>query len=243
MQCETYNQFLNRIYSFEKPEFSFGRDWFEPSASAKSKADCCGSFKHFIGDTTVFDLSDVDKYFIAKHYIEPLYNVAGDCLAEKFNINTLHMTLHDLNASDTNDYHVLQNMFYTEIDLANRISENKINSQSINMKTTCVFNMVNTSLVLGLVPETENDYIKLMSLYNLVDSVQKLPYPLTPHITLAYYRYNGFYGEKLHEIERVVNALNRESFDITLSTDKLYYQKFINMNEFINIIPFVKGDK
>ena len=54
---------------------------------------------------------------------------------------------------------------------------------------------------------------------------------------------NGFYGEKLHEIERVVNALNRESFDITLSTDKLYYQKFINMNEFINIIPFVKGDK
>ena len=243
VQCETYNQFLDRIYSFEKPEFSFGQQWFEPSASAKAKVDERGKFKHFIGDTTVFDLSDIDKYFITKHYIDPLYNVVGDVLAERFCTNTLHMTLHDLNSTNTEDYQVVKKMFYTEIELAKKISNNKIYNQSINMVTTCVFNMVNTSLVLGLVPETEDDYIKLMTLYNLVDSVQELPYPLTPHITLAYYAKNGFYGEKLHEVENIVNALNHESFYITLYTDKLYYQKFINMNKFISIMPFVKGNK
>lgn len=238
--CESYDAFLNRIFSFEKQDFSFGVERVEPSASVKDKVNEDRTFRYFIGDTVVFDLEDSQKSFIQNHYVEPLYRVAEDCLAEKFNERTLHMTLHDLNSSAQNDSRVMQRMFETEVALAQRLHEANIRAERINMVTTCVFNMVNTSLVLGLKPKTKEDYEKLMKLYWFVEDVLQLPYPLTPHITLAYYRRNGFEGMQLQDIERVINELNRETFEITLSTDRLYYQKFVNMNEFVNIMPFIR---
>ena len=47
--------------------------------------------------------------------------------------------------------------------------------------------MVNTSLVLCFEPETDEDCQKLMSYYEMFQKVVPLSYPLTPHITLAYF--------------------------------------------------------
>ena len=238
--CESYDDFLRRIFSFQNPNFTFGVGRFEPSGSVPYKVNADGTFSSFIGDTVVFDLEQSQKHFIKTHYIEPLYSVSWNCFAEKFYESTLHMTLHDLNSSQYNDFAVMQKMFETEVELARRLRDVAHKPDDIHMVTTCVFNMVNTSLVLGLKPKTEEDYGKLMKLYYLVDEVCQLPYPLTPHITLAYYNRYGFEGEQLGEIERVVNEMNRDSFEITLSTGKLYYQKFLNMNEFFNIMPFIR---
>ena len=101
-------------------------------------------------------------------------------------------------------------------------------------------NMVNTSLVLGLRPKYEEDYEKLMHLYSHIDKISPLSYPFTPHITLAYFNREGFGGEELRKIEHVINYLNRASFEIPLSTKRLFYQKFISMNDYFNILPFVK---
>lgn len=238
--CESYEAFKKRIFSFQKQDFSFGAKHLDPSSSVKDKVNEDRTFRHFIGDTVVFDLDDSQKNFVQNHYVEPLYRLAGDCFAEKFKEHTLHMTLHDLNSSAQADIAVMQKMFETEVILAQRLREAEFNPECINMITTCVFNMVNTSLVLGLRPKTEDDYNKLMKLYYFVEDICCLPYPLTPHITLAYYNQNGFAGAKLQEIERVVNDLNNNNFEIILSTDRLYYQRFINMNTFFNIMRFAK---
>ena len=237
--CENYSGFLKRIFSFEKSDFTFGTKKILPSDSVRAKVDASGKFSRFVGDTVVFDLEPFHKKFIQEHYIEPLYCVASECFAQKFHESTLHMTLHDLNAS-ADDIVVMHRMFETEIELARKLQRINFSPERITMETTCVFNMVNTSLVLGLKPKTEADFEKLMNLYYFVDEICQLSYPLTPHITLAYYNRDGFGREQIEAIERVVNNLNRESFELTLSTEKLYYQKFINMNEFVNIMSFVK---
>jgi len=239
-QHESYNDFLERIFSFENPNFSFGVEKFNPSGSVFKKVNEDGTFRRFIGDTVVFDLEQSQKQLIKTDYIDPLYSVSGDCFAEMFNESTLHMTLHDLNSSEYDDYDVLKNMFDTEVELAKILRNVTTLPDRIDMVTTCVFNMVNTSLVIGLKPKTPKAYYELMTLYQVVDEIYQLPYPFTPHITLAYYRRNGFEGKQLEEIERVVNEMNCKRHEITLFPSRLYYQKFVNMNEFFSIIPFYK---
>lgn len=235
--AETYDKFLERIFSFQKREFAFGVERLNPSFSVERKVGIDGKFNKFCGDTVVFELDGSQKHFIKEYYIEPLYQVASDAFAEKLSEHTLHMTLHDLNASDMVEF-IPERIFYDEIALTNMMREFYLGSHEIKMETTCVFNMVNTSMVLGLKPKTWDDYNKLMRLYQLIENVHSLPYPFTPHITLAYYNRVGFEGEKLRRIEQMVNELNRETFDITLSTDRLYYQKFTSMNEYFNIMNF-----
>lgn len=237
---ESYEKFLERIFSFQKSAFSFGFDKLCPSTSVMSKVDENGEFSRFVGDTVVFNLDDAQKRFIKDYYISPLYRAGSDFFAEQFDESMLHITLHDLNASTTEDEKLMADMLETEILLYEIISDIGIKSESIELETTCVFNMVNTSLVLGLKPKSEEDYNKLMRIYQMVECVFKLPYPFTPHITLAYYNRNGIEGLPLQRLERAINDLNREKFDIALSTDRLYYQKFISMNMYYNIMKMVR---
>uniref|UniRef100_UPI0040570B7A hypothetical protein n=1 Tax=Acetatifactor sp. TaxID=1872090 RepID=UPI0040570B7A len=81
------------------------------------------------------------------------------------------MTLHDLsNAPFLQD--IAPEVADNERRLLQRIG--KIESAAIHMKSTCVFNMVNTSLVLGLCPTDEVEYNKLMKLYDMIDEVKPL---------------------------------------------------------------------
>lgn len=237
---ESYDDFLNRIFSFQRPDFRFGVERLFPSYSVKSKVNEKGEFSRFVGDTVVFGLDEKTKMFIEHYYIKPLYRTTSECFAEQLDESMIHMTLHDLNASTKEDEKLMVDMLETEIKLYEIITGIGIESERIEMETTCVFNMVNTSLVLGLKPKSEEDYHKLMKIYQMVESVHKLPYPFTPHITLAYYNRNGVGEEYLQRLERIINDLNREKFDIILSTDRLYYQKFISMNLYYNIMKFVR---
>jgi hypothetical protein len=97
--------------------------------------------------------------------------------------------------------------------------------------------MVNTSLVLGLVPIDEGEHQKLMELYGIADEVKRAQYPLTPHITLGYYSIHGFDEKVAKELETIVRRLNRkDSMEILLDTDKLYYQRFTSMNRYENVV-------
>ena len=96
--------------------------------------------------------------------------------------------------------------------------------------------MVGTSLVLGLYPASEEDYCKLMELYERFNEVKYLNYSLTPHITLAYYNVHGFHAESARKLETVIYNLNDLELEIELSTEQLYYQKFITMNHYIDIL-------
>lgn len=147
------------------------------------------------------------------------------------------MTLHDLSNSP-NLQEVAAEVFENELKVIERLD--KVNVQKIKMKSTYFFNMVNTSLVLGLCPMNEAEYAKLMELYGLFDGVKQLDYPLTPHITLAYYSVNGFDMKAVQKLEALVNELNTTDMEIELDIKQLYYQKFISMNEYINVVNLGK---
>lgn len=230
---ENYREFLDRIYSFEKCETDYGNDFFTGNPSIAQKVGKDNKYKDFYGDTIVFDLDNDTKEKVAK-YVERLYQSAPACFCEKLDTGTFHMTLHDLSNSP-----VLQDMsaevFENELRVIEKSSE-ILKQQKIQMKTSYVFNMVDISLVLGLYPASEEDYNKLMELYYLFDDVKKLGYPLTPHITLAYYNINGFDADSARKLEKVIRELNQNEFEIVLDMKNLYYQKFISMNQYANVI-------
>ena len=79
---ESYEEFLNRINSFEKLDFSLNEEYFIPDPSIFSKVDANNEFREFYGDTTVFDLDDESKNKISQ-MIERLYEYVPECFCEK----------------------------------------------------------------------------------------------------------------------------------------------------------------
>ena len=233
---ESYHDFSRRI-SYQQAELQLGEGRFVPDGRVHGKVNRDNRFKPFYGDTVIFDLDDGARERISS-MIDRLYAAAGECFCERIASDTIHMTLHDLSASDTLEK-VATEVFDNEIDLLRVLHNNPPDSQTIRMKTNFIINMVNTSLVLALVPADEREWDKLQALYSLIDQVRVCPYPyLTPHITLAYFNYEGFREESAEKLKEAVRLLNKKRFEITLSTDALFYKKFISMNDYISVFRF-----
>lgn len=233
---ESYSDFLHRIDSFEKRELSLGDGCFTVSASVSRKVDENNRFRPFYGDTIVFNLDDSTKKKLSG-IVDRLYEAAPECFCERLICNTFHMTLHDLSNSPDLET-IAAETFVNELRVIEKA--NQIHRSSIRMRSKYIFNMVNTSLVLGLYPADEEEYAKLMALYYMFDAVKELPYPLTPHITLAYYSIDGFDAVSVKKLERLVQELNEYDMEIQLDVQELYYQKFLSMNEYINVVNIGK---
>lgn len=233
---ETYPEFLVRIDSFEQKKLHYGNSYFKGNPSIAQKVDRDNSFGNFYGDTVVFALDDAVKKFLAE-YVDLLYQSVPECFCERLAPHMFHMTLHDLSNSPSLRY-VAEEMFDNELKVIEKAEEiQKYGTAPIRMKSKYIFNMVDTSLVLGLYPADEDEYRRLMNLYSVFDAVRKSAYPFTPHITLAYYNINGFDLQTARRLEDVINQLNNNEMDINLNMHHLYYQKFKSMNDYIDIIP------
>lgn len=233
---ETYPEFLVRIDSFEQKEIHYGNSYFKGNPSIAQKVDRDNSFRDFYGDTIVFALDDAVKKALAE-YVDLLYQSVPECFCEKLAPHTFHMTLHDLsNSPSLRD--VAEEMFDNELKVIKNAEEiQKYGNAPIRMKSKNIFNMVDTSLVLGLYPADEDEYQRLMNLFSVFDTVKKSDYPFTPHITLAYYSIDGFSLQAARHLEDIVSQLNSNEMDIELNMHYLYYQKFRSMNDYIDIIP------
>lgn len=236
---ESYQEFLNRIDSFEKAEMDLGDHDFNGSAGLYQKVDADNHFLPFYGDTVVFNLDDLTKEKLAG-IADRLYAAAGECFCDRLAPDTFHMTLHDLSNSPVLE-HIAADVFRNELCVVRKAKQ--VSSLKIRMKSKFIFNMVHTSLVLGLYPADEAHYHQLMRLYELFDDVKHLDYPLTPHITLGYYSIHGFGPESARRLERVVKELNENAMEIELDTQELFYQKFTSMNDYINIIRLAETGK
>ena len=219
---EKYLDFLNRI-SYQQAELLIGEGIFSPHKSLSDKVNVENSFRTFYGDTVVFDLDRQTKERISA-LIEKLYEAVPECFCNKLDSHTLHMTLHDLSVFVKKEEAVSMTA-ENETKLIELLKDNPISLQTIRMKTKFIINMLDISLVLTLVPADEKEWDKLQKLYTLLDNVKICDYPfLTPHITLAYYNYNGFNASSLAKLKGIVRDLNQQSFEITLNTNKLFYQ-------------------
>lgn len=109
-------------------------------------------------------------------------------------------------------------------------------AQLIHVKPVAVFNMTNTSMVLGLEPADERLCLCLMEMYENQQRVKKLDHLLTFYITLAYFK-PGIYGR--NAVFRLRNALieinDKNMPMIELSIHQLLYQRVDDMNHYYSV--------
>lgn len=196
----------------------------ETAAGLREKANTDGALLPFPGNTVVFllDAGTKQKLGIVQ---DALYARCGELLAERLEPDTFHMTLHDLANGPTLDQR--EEMAAQAKAILDGIRANS--AAPIPMKATWSFNMVNTSIVLGLEPATQDAWNRLDDLYLQFQQVRNLPYALTPHITLAYFRpgrYTPGQTQKLRE------ALGPVDLEVNLELQDLVLQDFYHMNAY-----------
>lgn len=125
---ENYNSFFNRI-SYQQSELQIGEGVFKPDNRVLEKVNPDNTFKPFYGDTVVFGLDSRTKTRIAKN-IEKLYKSVLECFCQRLDKSTLHMTLHDLSASDNLDS-ISSEVFNNEIKLLQILKDNPQKPQTI----------------------------------------------------------------------------------------------------------------
>ncbi len=192
------------------------------SGGLREKVDAQGNLLPFPGNTVVFLLDDGTKKVL--HQVQAqLHEQCGNMLAQPLEIGTFHMTLHDLANGDLLPQR-------EKMAAQARLALDEIRNAdwpSIPMKATWTFNMVSTSIVLGLEPDGEAAWAQLDALYERFQKIRPLPYALTPHITMAYFR-PGVY-EDTSELRQAVGPVDLR---VELDVNNLVLQDFDHMNAY-----------
>lgn len=204
---------------------------FETNPNLRKKVAPEGKLLPYVGNTVVFLLEDDTKTRL-RQLQESLYQAAPDMLAEPLQMSTLHMTLHDLANGCPDQWGLHEYMRQTEKQAAEMICQWK-DREPLRMKATWLFNMVNTSVVLGLAPADGDSWRRLDAMYTELESVVSLGYALTPHITMAYFRPGTYNQEQVH---RLSSALRQVELDVSLSMENLVLQNFADMNHYDTIL-------
>lgn len=204
---------------------------FVTNPNLEKKVDAEGKLLPYAGNTAVFLLDDATKQKL-RAIQETLYAAAPEMLAERLQVSTFHMTLHDLVNGVPEQDSLSEQMQESEKRAAEMILRWK-DHDPLRMKTTWLFNMVNTSIVLGLAPADEDSWRRLDEMYMALETVVPLGYGLTPHITMAYFR-PGSYAQE--QVCRLRAALQETQLDVTLSMGDLVLQRFTDMNHYSTIL-------
>lgn len=204
---------------------------FTTNPNLRKKVDDGGKLLPFTGNTVVF-LLDGDTKDKLRQLQEALYRAAPDMLAEPLQLSTFHMTLHDLANGTPGQPGLDGYMRYTQERASQMLAGWKA-APPLRMKTTWLFNMVNTSIVLGLAPADEDSRHRLDGMYTALEAVVQLGYALTPHITMAYFRPGTYNSE---QVRRLSAALRNVELEITLDMKKLVLQEFSDMNHYATVL-------
>lgn len=228
---ETLHEFHARVDGFQRD--SLPHDGvFTTKPLLVEKVAPNGELRPFFGNTMIFDLPQEVQLAIARMQLI-LHHRCGRMLAQPLTPHTLHITLHDLlNGVDADALAepVRRTGEQSKAILARQRQEN----QPIRLTSTLAFNMVNGSVALGFAPDTEADCARIMGMHADYQAVVALNYPLTPHVTLSYYK-PGTYGPEevaqLAEALAEINALDKVR--IAVDADCLHYYAFEDMNTYI----------
>lgn len=204
---------------------------FTTNPNLRKKVDAAGNLLPFLGNTVVFLLDDDTKEQL-RQLQDSLYQAAPDMLAKPLQISTFHMTLHDL-ANGTPEQPGLRDYMNHTQERVSQILPGWKDAPPLRMKTTWLFNMVNTSIVLGLKPADEESWCRLDKMYTTLEDVVRLGYALTPHITMAYFLPGTYTPEQVH---RLSAALRSVALEITLDMKNLVFQEFSDMNHYETVL-------
>lgn len=200
---------------------------FSTNPNLTKKVSHTGTFLPYYGNTVVFDLSSRTKQAL-QSLQEALYENAGWMLSQKLNPSTFHMTLHDLVNGSEWSAELRWAMEEAEAK-AKPILESRRVQPPLRMYATWLFNMVNTSIVLGLAPADADSRRRLDEMYIALERVVPLGYALTPHITMAYFKPDTY---TQHDLNCLRRALHPVELEAELRLEDLVYQEFWDMNHY-----------
>lgn len=200
---------------------------FSTNPNLRKKVDENGRLLPYLGNTVVFLLNDGTRARLSRIQ-EELYRVAGEMLAQPLQMSTFHMTLHDLANGQPGQEGLREWMAWTREQAAPILCRWK-GEPPLRMRATWLFNMVSTSIVLGLAPADAASWHRLDGMYTALERVVPLGYALTPHITMAYFR-PGTYSRE--QAARLADALRQTDLEIELRMEYLVFQNFTDMNHY-----------
>ena len=199
---------------------------FQTNPNLENKVDREGNILPYKGNTVVF-LLDEDTKQALRNIQEELYQAVPHMLAEMLGEDTFHMTLHSL-ADGNPEEEWLENWMAETAWKAGEILASWQDDRPLRMKTTWTFNMVHTSIVLGLMPADEDSWSRLDEIYCRLQEARPLG-DLCPHITMAYFR-PGVYSRE--DVARLREVLRPVEMEITLQRKHLVIQNFTDMNHY-----------
>lgn len=198
----------------------------QTNARLPDKIGAGGEFLPFCGDTVIFDLPEHAAAWL-KDVQDQLYAACGACLAKRLPPESFHLTLHDLlNAPGRMPDGMEQNRSRAHEIIAGARKEF---TRKIALRAAGCFSMVGTSIVMGFEPADEESCELLMRLYKRFQDVVFLPYPLTLHVTLAYFRPGAYDAHMLAPLRGVICETAREGRILELSLEDLHYARFGSM--------------
>lgn len=230
MTMETLSEFWVRTNAFIWD--SFPRDdglVTNPNLSRKVRPD--GGFAPFFGNTVVFPLPEEVRRRLGV-LRDALHASCGSILAEPLATDSFHITLHDL-LSGPPSAALGEQVAITRkqaLDCVGHIGEQ---GGAVRLHSTALFQMVNTSLVLGFAPADEASCQRLMTGYARLQEVVPLSYPLTPHVTLAYFRPGRVEPEQVERLRGIAERVRQQpQLEVVLPLRALEYQLFFDMNHY-----------
>ena len=201
-----------------------------------------GSYAPFQGSTVVFKAGEQCVQAIQTIQRILCHKLDGTgMLASPLPDPTVHMTLHDLISPEACTSTLPEEFSHEVADSIAMAAEivRKIRKEyagrKISMVPDRIVNMVSKSLVLMLRPQTDADFELLLELYHRFDDVKKLSYPLTPHITLAYFRPGMIDGDTLGAAVGPAQPDPEKSPVFEFSPEGLTAQKFLDMQTYTDI--------
>lgn len=193
------------------------------------KVDDDGKLRLYPGNTVVFLLDEGTKQRLAELQ-DGLYHALDELgmLAERLDPSAFHMTLHDLaNPSLGADW--MEQKVRMDRQARQVLCEiRSLEPQNLRMRATYAFQMVRTSIVLGLEPVDSETAEKLDALYERFQGVRRLGYAMTPHITLAYFVPGDYAGKTVAKLRDALGPV--WDFEMVLNTRQLVLQEFLHMN-------------
>lgn len=236
-QQESYTGYQKRIQELVDHRACFPPEWENLATAAGLKQKFCddGSFRDFFGDTVVFPLPGEQKCLLGELQ-ESLYRLAGEMLSERLPADSLHITLHDLSAAP--QFSDIQAEAEAHRDAVLKKLTALRSKGFVHIWAKGMVSMVSSSIVMLFAPVCETDHSVIQDLYGQLEEICPLPYPLTLHCTLAYYKPGVYTPEewnRLWQFIRQWNSQNPENLAVALDSGEITYQVFQSMREYHSV--------
>lgn len=204
---------------------------FDTAPGCAAKVGANGRLRPFYGNTTIFDLASDDIAWLTELQ-NALYEACGEFLSDKLRPETFHITLHDL--LNGVDWQAIE----ADVQRTLTYARQKVDSirksfpWGVHVRAKCLFNMVNTSVVLVFEPVDEANCRALMEMHARLQEVVPLFYPLTPHVTLAYFRPGRIDADAAARLQAVFDMAQTGDRIMHLDVSRLNACTFTDMNHY-----------